>query len=69
MKVAALLDLLSQAKPDDDVHIDVKPWDEGLNVTTLVAASRYDEVEGAPGFILLQPSTEGATRLDPAGVN
>lgn len=62
--------MLGAAGPDEEVYIDVKPWDESLSLASVVGANHYDKdanVVGCDAFLVLQPSTEGATRLDPLG--
>jgi len=64
MTARDLIALLELADPDTQIYIDVKPWDEALNLTPAVAAHHY--ARGTDHrFIVVQASTEGATRLDP----
>jgi hypothetical protein len=64
MTARDLMELLALADPDTQVFIDVKPWDEALNLTPAVAAHHYGRGHDHR-FVVIQASTEGATRLDP----
>ena len=68
MSVSELIEYLSSPgiDPNAKVLVDVKPWDEALNLTELVSGTSYSAHGSEPAFIVLTPSTDGATRLDPA---
>lgn len=67
-----LLNALSAVPDDARILIDIKRWDEPLNLTPVMAVRAYPAVKGGAVsdeefFVTLTPSTEGATRLDPNG--
>jgi hypothetical protein len=63
-----LIEALAKLPGDAEVMIDIKGWDEPLNLTACESVQVYDPVPGADfPFATITPSQEGATRLDPMG--
>lgn len=66
MNVSELREYLSRPgiDPNMKVLVDIKPWDEPLNLTPMVSATSYAAHGDDAGFIVLTPATKGATNLN-----
>lgn len=67
MTKAELLLRLEALPQDAQIFIEVRPWDEDLGLTGLAEVKLVCDFDEVP-FAVIRPSTDGATRLDPAAV-
>lgn len=68
MTKAELITSIAGLPDNAAIFVDVKPWDEALNLTPPLAVQCYPGRGDDLPFATITPDTDGATRLDPSNV-